>query len=149
MRPRRPQPATVVALIALALALSGTTIASVDGEPGAADRACPPPTHAVAGLCFDRVPSGPVRGVKAAADSCAAAGGYLPDPGELARARGALGLGGEPRGLFSDSYRIVDDGRTALTTVLDATGRRSVIDEDLATGEPLAFYRYICVYARR
>ena len=77
MKLRRPQPATVVALIALALALSGTSIASVDGEPGASDRACPPRTLAAAGLCFDRVPSGPVRGVKAAADRCAASGGYL------------------------------------------------------------------------
>jgi hypothetical protein len=149
MRPRRPQAATVVALVALIIALSGTSIASVDGDPGAKPAACPPRTLAAAGLCFDRVPAGPVRGVKAAADRCAAAGGYLPDPGELARARGALGLGEERRGLFSDSYRIVEEGRTALTTVLDASGRRSVIDEDLETGEPLAFYRYACVYARR
>ena len=56
MRPRRPQPATVVALIALALALSGTSIASVGGG-GRPERACPPPTIAAAGLCFDRSPS--------------------------------------------------------------------------------------------
>jgi hypothetical protein len=149
MRPRRPQPATVIALITLALALSGTSIASVNREPGASDRACPPRSLAAAGLCFDRVPAGPVRGVKAAADRCAASGGYLPDPGDLARARGALHLDRESRGLFSDSYRIVEDGRTALTTVIDASGPRRVIDEDLANGEPLAFYRYACVHARR
>jgi hypothetical protein len=148
MRPRRPQPATVIALIALALALSGTSIASVDGGSGHPERACPPPTVAAAGLCFDRSPAGPVRGVKAAADACAAAGGYLPDPGQLARARRPLGLARDRRGLFTDSYRILEGGRAALTTVLDASGRRSVIDEDLETGEPLAFYRYACVYAR-
>lgn len=146
MRPRRPQPATVVALIALALALSGTSIASVDGGSGRPDRACPPPTITAAGLCFDRSPSGPVRGVKAAADACTAAGGYLPDPGKLSRARDALGLGGGRRGLFTDSYRIAKDGRTGLTTVVDGSGRRSVIDEDLARGKPLAFFRYACVY---
>lgn len=149
MSPRRPQPATVIALIALALALSGTSIASVDGEPGAPLRPCPPRTLAAAGLCLDRVPAGPVRGVKAAAEGCAAAGGFLPDPGELARARGALHLDRGRRGLFSDSYRIVDEGRTALSTVIDASGRHSVIDEDLASGKPLAFYRYACVHARR
>jgi hypothetical protein len=149
MRPRRPQPATVIALIALAVSLSGTSIASVDGEPGGSDRTCPPRTFTVAGLCFDRVPAGPVRGVKTAADRCAAAGGFLPDPDELARARRARGLGEERRGLFSDSYRIVEDGRTALTTVIEASGRRSVIDEDLETDKPLAYYRYACVYARR
>jgi hypothetical protein len=146
MRPRRPQPATVVALIALVVALSGTSIASVGGGSGRPDRACPPSTIAAAGLCFDGSPSGPVRGVKAAADACAAVGGYLPDPGQLARAGGALNLGRERRGLFSDSFRIVEGGRTALTTVVDASGRRSVIDEDLETGEPLASYRYACVY---
>jgi hypothetical protein len=146
MRPRRPQPATVVALIALVAALSGTSIASVDGGSGRGGPACPPTTVAAAGLCFDRAPAGPVHGVKVAADRCAAAGGYLPDPGELARARGALGLGAGPRGLFTDSYRIAADGRRALTAVVGGSGRRSVIDEDLASGEPLAFYRYACIY---
>jgi hypothetical protein len=148
MRPRRPQPATVVAILALIVALSGTSISSVDGEPAAESAACPRPTLAAAGLCFDRLPSGPVRGVRAAADACAAAGGYLPDPGELEQASAALHLDRERRGLFTDSYRIVEDGRTALTTVLDAAGRRSVIDADLATGRPLAFYSFRCVYAR-
>jgi hypothetical protein len=146
---RRPQPATLVAILALIVALSGTSIATVDGEPGAESAACQPPALAAAGLCFDRLPSGPVRGVRAAADACTARGGYLPDPGELGRARAALDLGEERRGLFTDSYRIVEDGRTALTTVLDAAGRRSVIDTDLATGRPLAFYSFRCVYARR
>jgi hypothetical protein len=146
VRPRRPQPATVVAVVALIIALSGTSIASVEGGSGGPDRACPPATIAAAGLCFDRSPCGPVRGVKVAADACTAAGGYLPDPGELAGARGVLGIGGGRRGLFTDSYRIAEQGGAALTAVLEGSERRWVVDEDLATGRPLSFYRYACVY---
>jgi hypothetical protein len=146
MRIRRPQPATVVALIALALALSGTSFASVTGDHGGPEPSCQPRTLTAAGLCFDSAPSGPLRGVRAAADACAAAGGYLPRPGELALAPRALRREAEPRGLFTDSYRIADAGRLALTTVLTATGRRSVIEENLAAGRPLAVYPYICSY---
>ena len=113
MRLRRPQPATVVALIALIVALSGTSLAAVGGGSPAQDSApqgtpasCPPRTTRFGGLCFDSAPSGPVAGVKAAADACAVAGGYLPTVAELSAARGALRLG-DGRGAhsqFTDSY---------------------------------------------
>lgn len=151
MRARRPQPATVVAIVALIVALSGTSLAAVSGgssAPRVAPASCPPQTTPVGGLCFDSAPSGPVAGVKAAADGCAVAGGYLPTVAELAAARGELRLG-DGRGAhsqFTDSYFSADGASTAMTTVLSEGGSRPVADEDLESGEILAFYQYTCVY---
>lgn len=148
---RRPQPATVVALIALVVALSGTSFAAIGGDlsPGSSGRSpltCPARASKIAGLCFDARPSGPVAGVKLAADRCAAVGGFLPTAGQLKLARTVLQLGDGRHGHaeFTDSYYVQE--ANSMTTVLSATGERAVRDEDLRSGQVLAHYQYICVY---
>ena len=143
MKLKLPQPATIVACVALLIALSGTSLAAGGGsEAGdapalrAASAACSPGASRVGRFCFDSSPSGPIAGVKAAADACGVAGGYLPTPAELEAARGELRLG-DGRGThsqFTDSYFPGGRGRAALTTVVDDAGSRSVVDEDLRSG---------------
>lgn len=129
MRSRRPQPATVVAIVALLVALSGTSLAagggSLSGDAPQLVKAprrspCPPQATRVGRLCFDSVPSGPVAGVKVAADRCAVAGGYLPTAAQLRSASGELRLGdGDAgNGQFTDSYFVGEHGRLAMTTVV-------------------------------
>jgi hypothetical protein len=156
MRPRRPQPATVLAGIALLVALSGTSLAAGGGSiagggspPAAAGPAsCPPRATRVAGLCFDSAPRGPVAGVRAAADACAVAGGYLPTAAELRAASAGLQLGDgrAAHSQFTDSYHPGARGRLATTTVVDEAGSRRVVDENRVTGRVKAHFEYTCFY---
>jgi len=108
--------------------------------------ACPPATELVGGLCFDTSPSGPVRGVLAAADRCAAEGGNLPSVAQLIGARRALDLGDwhGSAALFTDSYFTA--GSKAMTIILGAAGARPVPNGDLLSGEVTSRYRYLCAY---
>lgn len=155
MRPARPQPATVLAIIALLVALSGTSLAAGGGSvsggspPAPPETAsCPPRSTRAGGLCFDDAPRGPVAGVRAAADACGVAGGYLPTAAQLRAASAGLKLGDgrAAHSQFTDSYFPGAQGRWAMTTVVDDTGSRQVVDEDLATGRVEAHFEYTCFY---
>lgn len=140
----------MVAIIALIIALSGTSLAAVGGGApagGSAPPPCPSRTTRVAGLYFDSAPWGPVAEVKAAADACARTGGYLPTPVQLSAADPELDLG-DGRGAdnqYTDSY-FGGKGEQMMTTVLSEAGASAVRDEDLSTGEVAASFEYTCVH---
>ena len=106
--------------------------------------ACPGGTTLIRGICFDSA-SNPVAGsVKAAADGCAAKGGWLPSPQELYSTRGVLNLG---TGIgtdhqFTDTYygqKAPEPNGTYRTVVINGTGTMTEVDVN-ATAE------YICAY---
>jgi hypothetical protein len=104
--------------------------------------ACPGGTTLIRGICFDSAPSGPVDGVKAAADACAAKGGYLPTPMELYSVRNVINLG---TGVgtdyqFTDSYYGNTAGSAYTTVVVDGTG---AIKEAAINNAG----HYVCAYA--
>src|SRR4051812_39936609 len=68
--------------------------------------ACPGGTTLIRGTCFDAAPNPAAPNLKAAADACAAKGGYLPTPMALFTTRQILNLGtgaGDDH-MFTDSY---------------------------------------------
>ena len=202
MKPGRPSPAMIVALIALFAALSGSAYAalgkntvgskqlkakavttgklannavngtkvakgSLTGEdinvgalgtvPSATNAAsagnsntvnghaasCPGGTTLIRGVCFDNSSNAAVSGVKAAADACAAKGGYLPTPLQLYSVRQTLNLGtgvGTSRQFTDSYYSLAGSGSNYATIVIDGTGRMSEIEVD----QPSQFY---CAYA--
>jgi len=103
--------------------------------------ACPQGTTLIRGICFDSTPSGPVNGVKAAGDACAAKGGFLPTPLELYSVRSVINLG---TGVgndyqFTDSYYDNSSGSNYSTVVIDGTGT--------IQREPITVTgRYVCAY---
>ncbi len=119
--------------------------------------ACPGGSKLVRGLCFDTSPSGPVLGVKAAADGCAAKGGSLPTVEELESARTAVALGDGTgtHSEFTDSYyydlRGPETGEPAgpklfqETIVVNQGGAKRVINEN-PEHQLKAEYEYICSY---
>src|SRR4051794_25717495 len=60
---------------------------------GGHSASCPGGTTLIRGLCFDSTANGEVANVFAAADACAAKGGYLPTPLQLYSVRGLINLG--------------------------------------------------------
>ena len=104
--------------------------------------ACPPGTTLIRGLCFDTSPGPVVANVKAAADACAAKGGYLPTPLELYSVRGVLNLGtgvGSEVQLTDSYFNDPTTGTNYSTLVIDGTGTIT----QRPAGEP---GRYTCVY---
>lgn len=107
--------------------------------------ACPGGTTLIRGICFDSASNGPVTGVKAAADGCAARGGFLPSPQELYSTRGILNLGtgvGSDH-QFTDTYysnaQEPPKNEIFRTVVINGTGTMTEVDAN-ATAE------YICAY---
>ena len=88
-------------------------------------------------------PTPPPPNLKAAADACAAKGGYLPSPMALYSTRQVLNLGtgvGTDH-MFTDSYySAVGTGSNYTTVVIDGTGRVSEQSVDSASA-------FICAYA--
>jgi hypothetical protein len=115
--------------------------AAVNGHPAA----CPGGTALIRGLCFDQSSSGPILGVKAAADACRAKGGRLPTPQELFSVRNVipLGDGAGAHKQFTDSYYY--DEFKAWTVVVYSADMTAVQNE-AKESEILANYEYICVY---
>lgn len=109
---------------------------------------CPPNTILIRGLCYDSSPSGPVNGVKAAADKCAAAGGWLPTVSDLFAARSVLNLG-DGTGVhsqFTDSYYAnASTGSEPFTVVVNEHGPQWALLEK--GKEPVEEnFQYTCVY---
>jgi hypothetical protein len=113
------------------------------GTVGGHAAACPAGSTLIRGLCFDTAPGPVVANVKAAADACAAKGGYLPTPLELYSVRGVLNLGtgiGTEHQLTDSYFNDPTTGTNYSTLVVDGTGTIT----QLPASEP---GRYTCVYA--
>jgi len=93
---------------------------AISGHPAA----CPASTTLIRGLCFDSVSNGPAANLKAAAEGCAAKGGFLPTPMQLYSVKGILNLGtgvGSDQQL-TDTVYADDGGGTYWTITVDGTG---------------------------
>lgn len=126
----------------------GATNAAQAGNTGTVtghSAACPGGTTLIRGICFDSASNGPVAGVKAAADGCAARGGFLPSAQELYSTRGVLNLG---TGIgtdhqFTDTYygtKTPEPNGTYRTVVINGTGAITEVDVN-STAE------YVCAYS--
>ncbi len=104
---------------------------------------CPGGTTLIRGVCFDAAPNPAAPNLKAAADSCAAKGGYLPSVMALYSTRQVLnlGTGAGTDHMFTDSYySAVGTGSNYTTVVVDGTGKISEQSVDSASA-------FICAYA--
>jgi hypothetical protein len=104
--------------------------------------ACPAGTVLLRGVCFDSSPNPLASSVQAAADACAAKGGYLPTPLELYSTRGVINLGSGvgTDHTYTDSFYGNTTGGNYRTIVLDGTG-------GLSEQETNAAAHYVCAYA--
>ncbi len=104
---------------------------------------CPGGTTLIRGVCFDAAPNAPAPNLKAAADSCAAKGGFLPSVMALYSTRQVLnlGTGAGTDHMFTDSYySAVGTGSNYTTVVVDGTGKISEQSVDSASA-------FICAYS--
>lgn len=111
---------------------------TVNGHPAS----CPGGTVLLRGTCFDSSPGPEVGSLKAAADACAAKGGWLPSPMELYSVRNVINLGtgvGTDR-QYTDSYYGNTTGGNYRTIVIDGTG-------GLSEQSPESPAHYVCAYA--
>jgi hypothetical protein len=130
---------------ALGTVPSATSAASAGNanSVGGHGASCPGGTTLIRGTCFDAAPNAAAPNLKAAADACAARGGYLPTPMALYSTRQVLNLGtgvGNDHQYTDTIYSAVGTGSNYTTVVIDGTGR---ITEQSADS-PSAF---ICAYA--
>lgn len=103
--------------------------------------ACPPATTLIRGVCFDTASNPAAPSLKAAADGCAARGGYLPGTLELYATRGILNLGtgvGTDK-QFTDSVHANTAGVNYSTITVDGTG--AFVEQSIASPA-----EYICAY---
>ncbi len=131
-------------IAALGVVPQATSAASAGNAStvGGHSASCPAATTLVRGTCFDSSPGPEVANVKAAADACAARGGYLPGPLALYSVRGVLNLG---TGIgnnhtFTDSYYANTAGVNYRTVVLDGTG--AITEQSVDSPG-----HYLCAYA--
>jgi hypothetical protein len=132
-------------LTALGTVPSATTAASAGnaGTVGGHAAACPGGTVLIRGVCFDAAPNAPAESLKAAADACAAKGGFLPTPMQLYATRQVLNLGsgvGSEHQYTDSYYSAVGSGSNYTTIVIDGTGKVSEQSVDSPS-------QYTCVYA--
>ncbi len=102
---------------------------------------CPAGTTLIRGVCFDTASNPVVGSVEAAADGCAAKGGYLPSPLELYSTRGVLNLGtgvGSDQ-QFSDSIYANTAGGNYKTITVDGAG--TLEEQGIKTPA-----EYVCAY---
>jgi hypothetical protein len=106
---------------------------------------CPGGTTLIRGICFDSASNSVVGSVTAAADGCAAKGGFLPSPQELYSTRGVLNLG---TGIgtdhqFTDTYYSnasqPPKNEIFRTVVINGTGTMTEVDVNASA-------EYICAY---
>jgi len=101
---------------------------------------CPQGTTLIRGLCFE-ISSNEAPNLKAAAEGCAAKGGYLPTPMELYSTKGVVNLGdgiGTEKRFTDDVYSKVGEGKYS-TIVIDGEGAM----EEQEITQPA---RYNCVF---
>ena len=113
------------------------------GTLGGHAAACPQSTVLIRGVCFDSASNPALSGVKAAADACAAKGGYLPTVMALYSIRQVvnLGTGVGTDHMFTDSYySAAGTGSNYETIVIDGTGKISELEVDQPS-------QFICAYA--
>jgi FlaG/FlaF family flagellin (archaellin) len=108
---------------------------------------CDSGTILIRGTCYDSAPQGPILGVKAAADACAARGGFLPSPMEALAIRGAVSLGDGTgaNSVFTDSIAANTVGVSYGTTVVNNSGAQFVQLEN-GSKEIVATYHYVCAF---
>jgi hypothetical protein len=85
---------------------------------------CSSGTTLIRGVCYDSHSNGEAPNVKAAAEDCAAKGGYLPTPMDLYSTKGVLNLGtgiGTDK-QFTNSYYAEPGGGHYFTVTVDGTG---------------------------
>lgn len=128
---------------ALGTVPNATTAASAGNADtvGGHAAACPGGTILIRGVCFDAAANPVVATQAAAADACAAKGGWLPSPMELYAVRGILNLGtgvGYEHQYTNEVYANTA-GSNYSTVVVDGEG---AITEQ-GTNAPS---RYTCVY---
>jgi hypothetical protein len=132
-------------------ALGTVPRAAAAGSAGDADRlsghaaACPPGSTLIRGLCFDSAASGILGGLTAAADTCAARGGFLPTPMQLYSIRSVVNLGsgvGNDK-TFTDSYYYdATTGSNPSTVLIDGTG--AITQQPVGTpGRALCVYQLV------
>jgi len=104
---------------------------------------CPAETTLIRGLCFDSQSNPEAPNLEAAAEDCAAKGGYLPSPMELYSTQGTLHLGsglGPSRHQFTDTlYSAPHTNNEYTTIVVNGSG----LPVEQPAGDPSAYY---CVY---
>ena len=102
---------------------------------------CPAETTLIRGLCFDSHPNPEAPNLEAAAEDCAAKGGFLPTPMELFSTQGILQLGNG--GSEPDQHQFTDDlysiENEYTTIVINGSG----LFQKQSAGDPSAYY---CVY---
>jgi hypothetical protein len=132
-------------LTALGTVPSATSAVNADnaGTVGGHSAACPANTTLVRGVCFDSTANPEAPSLEAAAEACAAKGGYLPTPMELYSVRGVinLGTGIGANHQYTDSYYYdpVGGGHPSTVTI-DGTGA-------ITQQSPTSPSHYICAYA--
>jgi len=111
------------------------------GTVGGHSASCPGGTVLLRGTCFDSSPGPLASSVQAAADACAARGGYLPTPMALYSTRGVINLGSGigTDHTYTDSFYGNTTGGNYRTIVLDGTGA-------LSEQETNAAAHYVCAY---
>jgi hypothetical protein len=104
---------------------------------------CPGGTTLIRGLCFDLQLNPPVAGIKAAANACAAKGGFLPTTMMLYSVRNVinLGTGVPPDHAIADSYFSNTTGVNYEALTVDGSGKIAEFD-NIDNGAT----KYICVY---
>ena len=130
---------------ALGTVPSATSAASAGNANtvGGHSASCPAGTTLIRGTCFDSAPNGAVASLKAAADACAAKGGYLPTPMALYSTRQVINLGtgvGTDHQYTDSYYSAAGTGSNYTTVVIDGTGKISEQSADSAS-------EFICAYA--
>ncbi len=108
---------------------------------GGHSASCPSATTLIRGLCFD-TSAAAAPNLNAAADACAAKGGWLPTPMQLYSTRGILNLGtgvGAEKQFTDNLYGTVGKGSLERTAVIFGAGQ---IEEHDVT-QPA---QYHCVY---
>jgi hypothetical protein len=122
---------------------TNATNAANAGTVGGHSASCPANTTLVRGVCFDSTANPEAPTLEAAADACAAKGGYLPTPMELYSVRGVinLGTGIGANHQYTDSYYYdpVGGGHPSTVTI-DGTGA-------ITQQSPTTASHYICAYA--
>lgn len=111
---------------------------------GGHEASCPQGTVLIRGLCFDSHSNPVAANVEAAAEACAAKGGWLPTPMQLYSTRAVLNLGAggsaSQHQYTDDFYGVVSSGSPKEVVVVNGVSS----PEELEASQSSAYY---CVYA--